>query len=80
MKVSPEHYAKLVDAICPVDTETRRHAYLSGDFPRAETVKDLDMRFRWDMFYIANGPAIVRDGNYTSDHIDTALRKIVQSL
>jgi hypothetical protein len=86
MKITAEHLQVMRDAIVPLDTEEARATYRSGDFPRADQVKDLDERYRWDLFWRAweNG-SLTRDGlvtvaHYKDSHIDTALRFIVSPL
>jgi hypothetical protein len=96
MKITPTDRADLAAAIAPLDTPKRRAAYLAGDFPRAEMVKNLDMRYRWDLLSEAmNGfrrqMALGESGRerdvydriytYADDtHLDTALRSIVPAL
>ena len=80
MKVSTVHVQALAEAIEPLDTPERRARYLAGDFPRANLVKDLDKRYRWDLFYEAKGQSIVYESHYFSAHLDTALRHIVKGL
>lgn len=92
MKISADILEAMRESIAPLDTPERRAAYLAGEFPRADAVKDLDVRYRWDLFYAARGSDIVKptagyivtpEGylpDVTSDHIDTALRRIVPPL
>ncbi len=83
MKMKPEHIKYMQDAIAPLDTEERREAYRTGNFPRADKVKDLEKRYRWDLFWAANLTRWCCDTlySYISDtHIDTALRSIVKPL
>lgn len=80
MKVTPEHRIALRALIAPLDTEAVRARYIARDFPRAELVNDLDTRYRWDLFHAARGYEAVRDGDYTTAHLDTALRAIVKPL
>jgi hypothetical protein len=68
------------ERIAPLDTPERRAVYIAGEFPRADAVKDLDVRYRWDLFYAVKGFEIIGAGEFTSDHIDTALRRIVPPL
>lgn len=83
MRVTPEHLEILRAAIVPQDSEYWRDRYRRRDFHRADEVKDLDKRYRWDLYYAA-----VREGhtlpdstdNYNMNHIDTALRAIVPPL
>lgn len=89
MKMRPELYNRLRAAIEPIDSFALRERYLKGDIPRSETVKDIDVRYRWDLYWMATSarnPASAKlreDLNaedYESSHIDTALRRIVPSL
>ena len=84
MKLRPHEVQALRDAIAPLDTAIRRSVYLSGEFPRADKVKDLDKRYRWDLFYEARRAvgfdALDFVSDYTMDHLDTALRCVVARL
>ena len=84
MKIIDRHYEMLTLAIArhlirkpylPVKYATRH-------FPRADKVKDLDKRFRWDLFYNSTTTVFRFDlYEYLDDsHIDTALRRIVKPL
>jgi len=84
MKMKDEHYATLVqllDDLVASTTIVKLHQHreaLKGD-PK---VKDLEMRFRWDLLYSANKEAMsaLTRELYTylnDDHIDTALRRYV---
>lgn len=81
MKVKAQELELLRGAIAPLDTPERRSAYASGNFARADRVRDLDKRYRWDLFYDARRVVgfQVFDfvGDYTNEQIDTALRRIV---
>lgn len=86
MKIKPEHLAKLKALIEPLDTETRRTQYLKGDFHNADKVKDLNKRYRWDLFWdstVGADHATLRAVLWSymiDDHIDTALKSIVRDL
>ena len=88
MKLDTATVQALRDRIEPLDTEEVRQAYRHGRSPRADKVRDLDMRYRWDLYYAARGGDIVEPDagritdsrGITSDHIDTALRRIVAPL
>jgi hypothetical protein len=87
MRISESTLNTLRDAIAPLDTTERRERYhLAGDFPRANVVKDLDKRYRWDLFWEAGCLYVLSDepGRMPTDlsdaHIDTALRRIVAPL
>jgi len=56
--------------------------YSNGRFVRSEKVKDLNKRFRWDLFWASTSVSF-RDAlsDYlNNDHIDTALRRIVKPI
>jgi hypothetical protein len=81
MKIQPEHYTIMHDAIAalPRDAVAAHKAGLVND-PR---VKDLGKRFRWDLLNAAHLIPFVCDTiySYANDtHIDTALRAIVTEL
>ncbi len=84
MKVTGQELEVLRGAISPLDTPERRSAYASGNFVRAELVRDLDKRYRWDLFYdarrVVGYDAFDFVSNYTAEHLDTALRNIVTGL
>lgn len=83
MKMTPAQVGMLSDAIAPLDTHERRQQYIAGEFPRAEFVKDLDKRYRWDLLHAAVSPSGVcwfYDKGLNDTHIDTALRSIVPAL
>lgn len=83
MRVTAEDRETMRAAIAPLDTEAVRDAYRAGRFPRADRVKDLDKRYRWDLFYAADlwdlTSALYGDG-VNDTHLDTALRSIVAPL
>lgn len=70
------------DLLAPLDTEDRRARYLAGDFPRPETVKDLDVRYRWDLCWEAELHRVLDlYGRGLNDrHVETALRAVVRPL
>lgn len=81
MKMSGQHFEELRAAIAPLDTEERRAAYRTGDFPRADKVQDLNMRYRWDLFWAVGAHyRLYVAGGLKDSHIDTALRSIVPIL
>jgi hypothetical protein len=89
MKIKPEDLVVLKEAISKVDTIENRQLYISGKFSRADRVKDINMRYRWDMLHlcklrIGDGVGIEGDLNlysYMNDtHIDTALKSIIKPL
>lgn len=85
MLVTVEHRQAIQKAIEPLDTENARQAYREGNFQRAELCKDVDMRYRWDLFWAARTsyPNLINpvlDAGYKDSDIDTALRSIVKEL
>lgn len=80
-RIPPAVVETMRSAIAPLDTDEMRAIYRAGDFPRADAVKDLDMRYRWDLYYAAEGWRLTADLDGLSDaHIDTALRAVVRPL
>lgn len=51
-----------------LDTPERRRRYLVGDFAMAESVQDLQKRYRWDLFW--DLPTVVRWGFLDAQHAD----------
>lgn len=84
MKITPEQVAVMRSAIEPLDTPQVRDAYRNGNFPRADRVQDLDMRYRWDLLNAARLTKFViylyDEHDCNDNHIDTALRSIVAPL
>lgn len=83
-RITGEAFERLRLEVSRHDHEQTRAKYRAGDIARIETVKDIDMRYRWDVFHFANRISGYELGDmlkpYTFDHIDTALRKIVPPL
>jgi hypothetical protein len=80
MRMSTADVDALREVISELDTDSTRDAYRAGTFPNADQVKDLDKRYRWDLYYAAKAWRGMSDHNYTQAHIDTALRQIVAPL
>lgn len=89
MKIKPEDLAVLRAKVEPLDTPEMRERYRTGAFPRSESVKNLDLRYRWDLLWasklkIGDGVGIRGDldlyAYMNGEHIDTALRSIVKPL
>ena len=78
MRVSTVDLRWMIEKINPLDTSERRAKYLTGDFPRSDLVKDLNKRYRWDLFFAAC-PHMAWSG-YSGSHLDTALRYIIPDL
>ena len=84
MKITAPHLESLTKALTPLDTPEKRAQYASGEFPRADAVKDLDKRYRWDLLFAAGSFSrewTTEVYKYADDtHIDTALRSIIKPL
>ena len=83
MRVPVAHVEAMRALIAPADTAGRRAAYRMGDFARSDLVKDLDRRYRWDLFYGTGANRVLWDDDTDGlhdTHIDTALRAIVAPL
>lgn len=80
MKMTKTTFDELTKVITAKDCEEYRQAYREGRFPRAEGTKDLNMRYRWDLYYAVRGHDITKGQDLNNEHIDTALRKIVSAL
>lgn len=76
MKVSKDDIATLRTAIEKIDTLELRDKYARGDYPRSELTKDLNKRYRWDLYWACG---VNLDG-YLDAHIDTALRSVVPAI
>lgn len=86
MKITSDIVEVMRQRIAPLDTEETRQAYREGRFPRADAVKDLDTRYRWDLWHAARCIDVIKVENgwypegINDKHIDTALRRIVRPL
>jgi|GEM_PF-1078760 len=85
MKMSPSAFAHVKAEIEKLLAEHNANnalveRYERGDFPRAECVKNLQMRFCFDLFYAAKLSKYASDVLYPAglndDHIYTALKAI----
>ena len=88
MRMSPITFNKLL-GIKDIITPDIIQAYKNGKFPRAEQVKDLNVRFRYDVFYafmrrnrdladdIRND---FKEQGLNDDHIHTALKRIIPDI
>jgi len=80
VKITPEHYTAIKEAIKPLDVEANRRHYRKNGLS--------DQRYRWDLLRstLIDGKGGIRwicDALYpylNDDHIDTALRSIVPPL
>ncbi len=86
MKFPADKFEQLKTWIESAETDEIREAYRSGNIPRADAVKDINKRYRWDLYWhVLNQHD--RDHTwreFTSElndsHIDTALKRIVRPL
>lgn len=86
MKLKEEHFKVIetqVNAVLAAHPELVER-YQRGDFPRAEKVRNLNKRFRWDLLHTIPGMGRwICDVIYPyahNGHIDTALRRIVPQI
>lgn len=82
MKVTNEDYQDLVNTIRPFDTADLRETYRRLHAEGTLRAKDLDKFYRWALYHRAwdLGFRFSDRDKYTDAHIDTALRKAVDSL
>jgi len=69
----------------PFDTEDNRTKYRNRDISNADAVRDIDKRYRWDIFYaVARRNSDFYDALQSASpndaHIDTLLKSVVQPL
>ena len=82
MKMTKPHYETLrvlITGLLEKHPDAPLH-YSNGNFVRANLVKDLNKRYRWDLFWAATRfeRSFREELSYLQDsHIDTALRNIV---
>ena len=83
MKVGKDTLERWREAIAPLDTPELRARYLARDIPRAHTVKDINVRYKFDLLWatVNSGGITYRDlDGYNDTHISTALGRIVPKL
>ncbi len=80
MKIKPEHYIHIVNAIRPLKPRFAGHR----EYLKAEArCNDLEMRFRWDAAHAAKLTEFFCDSIYpyaNDEHIDTALRAAIAEI
>jgi hypothetical protein len=89
VRVTPEHLQVMRERIAAVEAalgdefEVHRQRYRDREIPNGDLVKDIDRRWRWDLYWaaarLAGSMPDSTDG-YDDAHIDTALRSIVTPL
>ena len=84
MKISKQDFEDLsVEVNKVVSIIGKQHLltmYEAGQFVNSDWVKDLNRRFRWDLFWKTPFWAEERWTAYKDAHMDTALRKIMKNL
>lgn len=80
MKMTQGTFHNMRKIIESKDTHDLRERYRAGKILYFDRVKDINERYRWDLFYKAGGHRLLEGEPLNSDHIDTALRRIVPPL
>lgn len=80
MKITSADFEALRAAVAPLDTQATRERYARRDFPRADAVKNLELRYRWDLLHASRFDTCNLYRYLDDSHIDTALRAIVEPL
>lgn len=83
MRVNKDILEKWRAAIAPLDTPELRAKYISRDIPRADTVKDINTRYRFDLLWAAIDTGKIphhEAETYADMPLSTALRRIVPAL
>ena len=85
MKMTQAHFEIIKSGIGKVLANHKNAVmrYEHGDFANANKVKDINKRFRWDLFHAAGLTKFACDELYmylTDDQIDTALRRITPTI
>lgn len=76
---------KLATLVAQYDNEANRTRYRNRDIPRADAVKDINKRYRWDIWYVVTRRNreffdAVQEVNPSDSHIDTLLRSVIPTL
>jgi hypothetical protein len=80
MKIDKVKVDRWRAAIAPLDTPSLRDRYKARAIPRANTVKDINVRYAHDLFWAAVDYGYITYDElrgYNDAHIATALRNIV---
>ena len=80
MKMKPEHFNHLLEAIQPLTGKIQSHREF---LIKENKAKDIETRLRWDLFWAARLNDYVRDTLYpylNDDHINTALKAVMKKL
>jgi hypothetical protein len=65
------------ELIAPLDTEWRREQYRARNIPRAESVNNINVRYRYDLMYHSGAYKLLP---VDARNVDTALRRIIPDL
>lgn len=79
MRIKGEEREAIAAAVRALDTDERRRNYREGNFPNADKVKDINMRYRWDLLWAAGAWRLIPDDALDS-HVDTVLRRAIPPL
>lgn len=80
MKIDRQTVERWRQAIAPFDTPETRARYVARDIPNAHTVRDINVRYAFDLLWAAidSGAMAYTDlSGYQDSHIRTALGRIV---
>ena len=83
MKITQEHFQHIKNKVSILESEYHRTQYRDRKIAQADKVKDINTRYRWDLFHAAGLTSFACDHLYSylnDEHIDTALRSIVKPL
>jgi len=83
VRATAQQVAAVRDAVAPFDTAELRAKYAARQIPRANTVRDISKRYRWDLYYLAiSGGRLSYDTlrGLNDSHVDTVLRAVVPVL
>lgn len=83
MRATAQQVEAIRQAVKALDTPELRAKYVARRIPRANTVRDISKRYRWDLYYLAISDGAIsydtlRDLN--DSHVDTVLRAVVPVL
>lgn len=84
MKASREFFEEVKSEIEKLPIQDLVNDYENGEFVRSDKVKDLNIRFRWDLFWMIapklSETAQIEMGYLHDDHLDTVLKKLVPKI
>jgi hypothetical protein len=81
MRFTKQIIEQMKELIEPHDTLERSEAYVNGNIPRYELVKDINRRYRFDLYYATRAWRAIPDGfKHTDEHLHTALKTFIPDL